>query len=280
VIEIGKYNELEVKSKSDIGLFLTDGAEDVLLPVKYVPEGCSPGDSIDVFVYLDNEDRPIATTLKPYATLHDFAFLTVKDITKHGAFLDWGLAKDLFVSYAEQRKELQAGDKVLVYVFIDDFSGRIAGTTKWNSYIDKDPSDLEEGEEVSLLIAEETTLGFRAIINNRWEGMLFRNEVFEPIIPGDLKRGFVKQIRDDGKIDLRLFKEGYDHIVDSKTVILKTLEENQGTISLGDKSKPEEIYAQLKMSKKAFKKTIGGLFKEQLIVISDHEIRLTGNSAE
>jgi len=212
MIEIGKYNELRVKSKADIGLFLTDDIDDVLLPIKYVEEGTHIGDMLDVFVYLDNDNRPIATTLKPFACVGDFAFLTVKDVTAHGAFLDWGIAKDVFVSFSEQRDEMKPGEKHLVYLFIDDFSGRIAATAKWGGYVDHNTSELQEGDEVQLLIADETELGFKAIINNQFEGLLFRNEVFDKIEPGDIRRGFIKSIREDGKIDLRLFREGYEHI--------------------------------------------------------------------
>lgn len=273
MLEIGKYNELAVKSKSSIGLFLTDGEDDVLLPVKYVPEKTEVGDMLEVFVYLDNENRPIATTLKPFATIGDFAFLTVKDVNDHGAFLDWGIAKDVFVSYAEQRGEMHVGNNYLVHLFIDDVSGRIAATTKWSKYLDDDTTELNTGDEAELLIAEKTDLGYKAIINNRYEGLLYKNEVFEEINIGDKKRGYIKQIRDDGKIDLRLQPEGYGHIEDSKLIILKQLEINKGVLSLGDKSSPEDIYLQLKISKKAFKKTIGGLFKERRITISDYEIR-------
>jgi predicted RNA-binding protein (virulence factor B family) len=275
VLEIGQYNELEVKSKSDIGLFLTDGTDDILLPMKYVKPGTSIGDRIEVFVYLDNENRPIATTLRPHAVVGDFAFLTVKDVNEHGAFLDWGIAKDVFVSYAEQRTEMQPGEKHLVYIFIDEFSGRIAATTKWGKFLDEDVSDLRTGDEVQLLIAEKTDLGFKAVINNSHEGLLYRNEIFEEVKTGDIKRGYIKQVRDDGKIDLRLFKDGYSHIQDTtRHVVLQHLKDNKGLLALGDKSSPEAIYQQLKISKKAFKKTIGGLFRERLITISDFEIKI------
>ncbi len=274
MLEIGKYNELDVKTKATIGLYLTDGEDDVLLPVKYVPHGTEVGDTLDVFVYLDNENRPVATTLKPFATVGDFVFLTVKDVNDHGAFMDWGIAKDVFVSYAEQRGEMVAGSKYLVHLFIDDVSGRIAASTKWSKYLDDDTSELEPGEEVELLIAEKTEMGYKAIINNRYEGLIYKNEVFEEMNIGDKKRGYVKNNRDDGKIDLRLQPEGYGHIEDSKLIILKKLELNNGVLSLGDKSSPDDIYHQLKISKKVFKKTIGGLFKERKITISDYEIKL------
>ena len=274
MLSIGQYNNLEVKTKAAIGLYLSDGEDDVLLPVKYVPHGTEVGDNLDVFVYLDNENRPIATTLKPFASVGDFEFLTVKDVNDHGAFMDWGIAKDVFVSYAEQRGEMVVGKKYLVHLFVDDISGRIAATTKWIKYLDDDISELETGEEVELLIAEKTEMGYKAIINNRYEGLIYKNEVFEEINIGDKKRGYIKNKRDDGKIDLRLQPDGYGHIEDTKLIILKQLELNKGVLALGDKSSPEDIYRQLKISKKAFKKTIGGLFKERKITISDNEIKL------
>lgn len=279
MFEIGKYNELKVFSKTDIGLYLGDGQENILLPKKYVPLNTEVGQMLEVFVYLDNEDRPIATTLKPFAVLDEFAFLTVKEVNQFGAFLDWGIAKDLFVPHAEQRNALQIGDRVLVYVFKDELSGRLAATTKWNKFLE-DTSDLIAGEEVQLLIAERTDLGFRAIINNSMEGILFHNEIFEDLQLGDLRRGYVKQIRTDLKVDLRLQQAGYKHVEEAKYIVLQKLELNSGTLALGDKSSAEDIYAQLKMSKKAFKKSIGGLFKERKISISDHEIKLLKSSSE
>ena len=273
MIEIGKYNELKIFSKTDIGLYLGDGVDNVLLPTRYVPVGTEVGQSLEVFVYLDNEDRPVATTLKPFALLDEFAFLKVKEINQFGAFLDWGIAKDLFVPHSEQRTPLVAGESVLIYVFKDEYSGRLAATSKWSKFLE-DTSDLKQGEEVQLMIAEKTDLGFRAIINNTMEGILFHNEIFEDLSPGELRRGYIKQVRPDGKVDLRLQQEGYKHIEEAKFIVLRRLQEYNGVLALGDKSSAEEIYGQLKMSKKAFKKTIGGLFKERQISISDFEIRL------
>lgn len=277
---LGKYNRLEVKSKSAIGLYLTDGRDDVLLPKKYVKDGVAEGDVLEVFVYLDNENRPIATTLEPYACVDDFVFLTVKEVNEHGAFLDWGIAKDVFVSHGEQREEMISGKKYLVYLFIDDVSERIAATTKWNKYIDTDTSVLHNGDEVGLLIAEKTDLGLKAIIDNQFEGLIYENEVFGELNTGDKKRGYVKLIRDDGKIDLRLQPEGYGHIEESRDVVLQQLQTNNGVLPLGDKSQPEEIYSRLKISKKAFKKAVGGLFKERLITISDFEIKLVNQKTK
>jgi predicted RNA-binding protein (virulence factor B family) len=277
MIAIGKYNSLHVKSKATIGMYLTDGRDSVLLPARYVPDSLEAGDGIEVFIYLDNENRPVATTLKPFAEVEDFAFLVVKDVNEFGAFLDWGIAKDVFVSYAEQRTKMHAGESHLVYLFMDEKSGRIAATTKWSKYVDKDTSELLAGEEVELLIAGKTDLGYRAIVDNRFEGLIYENEVFGDIEPGDKMRGYVKLIRDDGKIDLRLRPEGYAHIEEARHVVLKYLEQNSGRLNLGDKSDPKDIYERLQLSKKAFKKTIGALYKERLITISDFEITLLEN---
>jgi predicted RNA-binding protein (virulence factor B family) len=276
VLSIGKYNELTVKSKSAVGLYLHDGEESVLLPNRYVPEGVNPGDELKVFVYLDNDNRPVATTLQPHALLNEFAFLTVKDVTRHGAFLDWGIAKDLFVAHQEQRVEMETGKEYLVYVFLDEHSGRIAASSKWGKFIDTNTGDLEEGDEVQLLIAEESGMGFKAVINNRHEGLLYRNEIFQPVHVGDKKTGYVKFIREDGKVDLTLQRQGFKNVLGTRELILDKLRQHNGILALGDKSSPEDISRQLHISKKVFKKTIGTLFKDQLITVRDYEIRLVG----
>jgi len=280
MIEVGKYNELVVKSTASIGLYLHDGHESVLLPARYVPEGSHIGDVMNVFVYLDNENRPVATTLKPHASLNEFAFLTVKDVNRHGAFLDWGIAKDLFVAFQEQRAEMETGKKYLVYIFMDEMSGRIAASSKWNKFIDKETENLEEGGEVDLLIAERTDIGYKAIINNRYEGLLYQNEIFQPVTEGDIKNGFVKYVREDGKVDLTLQKQGFGNVLDAKGTILQKLKEHHGILNLGDKSSPEEIVKLFSMSKKVFKKTIGSLYKDRLITVRDYEIRLVDQLGE
>jgi len=276
MIEIGKHNSLVVIKKTPIGLFLGDITEEVLLPIRYAPDVVEVGDMLDVFVYLDNENRPIATTLKPFAVVGEYAFLAVKDINQHGAFMDWGIDKDLFIPYSEQTEEMQLGNKYLVFIFIDERSQRIAGSLKWSEFIDDEEHNLSNGDAAQLMIAQQTELGYKTIINNRFEGLLYLNEVFEPLLVGDVKQGYIKQIREDGKIDLSLQQQGYAHIESSKHPLLQKLKENKGVLPLGDKSSPEEIYQQLNMSKKVFKKTIGGLFKEQKITIDDFEIRLIG----
>lgn len=280
MLQIGQYNTLKVLKQSPIGLYLGNGDEEVLLPKKYIQDGTNVGDELELFVYLDNDNRPIATTLKPYATVGEFAYMTVKDVNEHGAFLDWGIAKDLFVAYSEQRTEMQKGNKYIVFLFVDEYSGRIAASAKSIKFLDNTDVKLRVGDEVQLLISEQTDLGFKAIINNAFEGLLYKNEIFEDIKVGDTKRGFIKQIRDDGKIDLRLQPSGYVHIETTRHGVLEQLKSEGGLLKLGDKSSPEEIYAKFNMSKKAFKKTIGALFKERLILIRDYEIRLVDTREE
>ncbi|MBK5286505.1 MAG: RNA-binding protein [Bacteroidia bacterium] len=276
-MEIGKYNTLSVLKKTPSGLYLGDSNEEILLSTRDVHGKIDIGEQLTVFVYLNNENRLVATTQKPFATVGEFAFLPVREINEHGAFFHWGIDKDVFASYSEQLGELQRGTKYLVHIFIDERSGRIAATLKWRQFINDKPNDLRNGDEVKLLIAQQTDAGYKAIINNQYEGLLYKNEIFQPLQPGDVKQGFIKQVRDDGKIDLTLQQQGYAHIEDTKDILIQFLVANKGILPLGDKSSPEEIYRQLKISKKAFKKTIGGLFKEKLINIGDYEIKLLSN---
>lgn len=274
MFSIGKYHTLEILRHTAIGIYLGNADESILLPTRYVPEKAIIGDKLKVFVYLDNENRPIATTLKPLATVGEFTFLPVKEVTEHGAFMDWGIAKDLFVPFAEQLSEMVIGKSYLVYISVDEKSGRIFGSSKWVNYIDGERAIYKEWEDVNLLIAEKTDLGFKAIINNRHEGLLYKNEVFENIQSGERKKGFIKAVREDGKIDLTLQLPGYGRIIELKDQLLDRMKNNNGLLGLGDKSSPEEIYRQLQISKKAFKKTLGGLLKEQLVEISDFETKL------
>jgi predicted RNA-binding protein (virulence factor B family) len=273
-MEIGKYNELAVLKSTPIGLFLGDRSEEILLPKRYAPEKINIGDKLKVFIFLDHENRSIATTKIPYATVDEFAFLTVKEVNEHGAFLDWGIDKDLFIPYSEQTVEPQIGKKYLVFIYIDDRSGRITASMKWDQFTDDQTEDLIPGSEVQLLIAQQTEIGFKAIINNRNEGLLYKNELFQPVHAGDVVKGFIKQVREDGKVDLSLQQPGYSHIKSTKEILLQFLKEHNGVLPLGDKSPPEQIYRQLNMSKKVFKKTVGGLFKEKLVTISDFETKL------
>ncbi len=279
MIEIGKYNELRFIKKTDTGLILTDGEKEVLLPYVHAPEDVEPGDNLHVFVYIHSDGRLMATTETPTAMVGEFAFLEVVDENEQGAFMNMGIGKDVFVPEREQKRPMKIGQKYVVFLYTDERSDRITASSRLADFIEQDEHDLEEGDEVSLLITEESDLGFSAVINHRFMGLLYHNEVFEDLQPGDVKRGFVKKIREGNKIDLSLQVIGFRHILDLKDILIGELRENGGIIRLGDKSSPEDIYNQLKISKKAFKKAIGSLYKERLIEISDHEVKLApGNS--
>lgn len=277
MIAIGQYNELRVLSKTEEGLLLSDGTEEALLPYQYVPKGTEAGDNINVFAYVQKDGRLMATTQRPLACAGDFAFLKVVDETDDGAFLDIGIGKDVFVPSREQKRPMYIGDSYVVYVFLDEKNNRMLASSKLLDFVEEHDFDFEEGDEVSLLIADQTDLGFNAIINNKYIGLLYQNELFESLQPGESKKGWIKKIRVEGKIDLSLQPMGYGHILDTKDKLYDELKASGGVISLGDKSSPEDIYERFKISKNAFKKTIGALYKERLILVSDHEIRLTSD---
>lgn len=274
MVEIGKFNELRFIKKTENGLILTEGEKEVLLPYVYAPEGAEIGDNLHVFVYIHSDGRLMATTETPIAQVDEFAFLEVVDENENGAFMDMGIGKDVFVPNKEQKRPMKIGQKYVVFLYNDEKTERITASSYLNDFINQDEHDLEEGDEVRLLITDESDLGFSAIINQRFMGLLYRNEVFEDLKPGDQKRGFIKKIREGNKIDLSLQVIGFKHILDLKDSLMVDLQENNGSILLGDKSSPEDIYNRLKISKKAFKKAIGSLYKERLITISDHEIKL------
>ncbi len=273
--EIGKINHLEVVKEVDFGIYL-DGGDlgEILMPKRYVPEGTMPGDMLETFIYLDSEDRLVATTEKPLAMVEEFALLTVVSVTPVGAFLNWGLPKDLFVPFREQRQPMEEGKKYLVYVYVDTNTKRIAASSKIEQYLDNIPVDYDLDEEVDLIIVNETDLGYNAIIDNSHFGILYKNEVFQPLNPGDKVQGYIKKIRTDGKIDLRLEKIGYEKISSFVDRIIAELQKNKGFLPLTDKSSPEEIYKTFKISKKNFKAAIGALYKKRFIAIEDNGLRL------
>lgn len=274
MVEIGKFNELRFIKKTENGLILTEGEKEVLLPYVYAPEGAEIGDNLHVFVYIHSDGRLMATTETPIAQVDEFAFLEVVDENENGAFMDMGIGKDVFVPNKEQKRPMKIGQKYVVFLYNDEKTERITASSYLSDFINQDEHDFEEGDEVRLLITDESDLGFSAIINQRFIGLLYRNEVFEDLKPGDQKRGFIKKIREGNKIDLSLQVIGFKHILDLKDSLMIDLQENNGSILLGDKSSPEDIYNRLKISKKAFKKAIGSLYKERLITVSDHEIKL------
>ena len=274
MIEIGKFNELRFIKKTDNGLVLTDGEKEVLLPNNVAPEGAEIGDNLHVFAYIHSDGRLMATTEIPLAQVDEFAFLEVVDQNENGVFMDMGIGKDVFVPEREQKRPMKIGQKYVVFLFNEEKADRITGSSLLSEFINQDEHEFEEGDEVRLLITEESDLGFSAVINQRFMGLLYRNEVFEDLKPGDQRRGFIKKIREGNKIDLSLQVIGFKHILDLKDSLMIDLQKNNGSILLGDKSSPEEIYNRLKISKKAFKKAIGSLYKERLIIVSDDEIKL------
>lgn len=274
MIAIGQYNDLRIITKTETGLILTEGDKEVLLPYVDVPKNAEIGDNLNVFVYMHKDGRLMGTTKRPKACVGDFAFLTVVADDDKGAFMDLGLDKDIFVPSREQKRPMFKGDRHVVYVFLDDSNDRMVASSRLTNFVEEVDIDLEEGDEVSLLIVDRSDLGYNAIIDNKYIGLLYANELFDELMPGDLKKGWVKKIRVGGKIDLSLQPMGYGHILDNKDSILDELKVSGGIINLGDKSSPDDIYRRLKISKNAFKKVIGGLYKDRLITISDNEIKL------
>ncbi len=273
--EIGKYNVLKVVKDLEFGLYL-DGGElgEILLPRRYVPHNCSVDDELEVFIYLDSEDRLIATTEMPEATVGEFACLEAVSVGKVGAFLDWGLPKDLLVPFREQKANIEKGKHYVVYVYLDDESKRIAASSKIEKYLDNLPPEYEEGQEVSLLIASHSDLGFKAIINNTHSGILYDNEVFRKLKKGDKVKGYIKKVREDDKIDLTLDKPGYAKVEGISKYIYDFLKKHDGYIDITDKSPADEISNRLGISKKNFKKAIGSLYKQRLIYMEEKGIGL------
>ena len=274
MIEIGKYNDLRIVAKNSDGLSLSDGEREVLLPYLDVPKNAELGDNIKAFVFINKDGNTIATTKSALAEVDDFAYLKVVDASEDGAYMDLGIGKDIYVPVREQKRPMHKGESYVVYVYLDDNNQRMLASSRLDKFIEEDDLDLDEGDEVSLLISEQTDLGFNAIINNRYIGLLYHNELFANLKPGEQRKGWIKKVRVEGKIDLSLQPMGYGHILDTKEVLLKALRENGGVILLGDKSTPEEIYERFQISKSAFKKAIGGLYKERIITVTDSEIRI------
>ena len=275
MIEIGKYNTLKAARRIAHGMVLQDAeGDDVLLPKKFVPENLAPGDDIEVFVYTDSEDWPVATTQRPKAILGEFAYLQVKEVVVFGAFLDWGLDKDLLAPFAEQSKKMKRGKGYLVYLLLDEQTDRLIASSKLNKFLETENIELEEGQEVDLLIGTPADLGFTAIINHRYRGLLYKSDLYRPVQPGDRCKGYIKTIRPDKKIDHTLQKPGYAQVEPNAENILQLLRKHEGFLDLHDKSDPEEITARLHMSKKAFKKAIGALYKQRLIRIEEDGVHL------
>jgi len=274
MLNIGKINKLNVVKKQGTDVYLDSGISGkVLLADKKLTASCQVGDTLEVFVYVDSEGHLAATTKTPLAQVDEIAWLKVVSLNYVGAFLDWGLPKDLLVPFSEQHHEMEVGRSYLVKVFLDD-KNRIAATTKIDRFIADESVDFEVGQKVSLIIAEKTELGFKAIVNNTHWGLLYQNELFQPLRKGQKLDGYIKKIRDDHKIDLSLHHPGYGKVVSLTDNILIKLKENDGVLMLSDKSPPEAIYAAFGVSKKVFKQAIGALYKKKLITLDKSGIRL------
>ena len=275
MINLGEYNSLVVARRMEQGIYLEDDlGNSVLLPNRYIPEGIQIADELSVFVYNDSEDRIVATTLAPKITLGKFASLEVVSVTNYGAFLDWGLAKDIFVPFIEQPHKLQVGDQAIVYLYLDKVTVRLVASAKLNRFLKNENITVKENEEVELLIADSTDIGVNVIINDKYKGILYRNEIFQNVHYGHRVKGYIKKIREDNKIDVSLQKQGYENVKSNEEKIMAKLQENSGFLGLNDYSSPEEITATLEMSKKTFKKAIGALFKQRLIRIEEKGIYL------
>ena len=276
MIDIGVYNELTILRSTSVGLHLGDEqGEDVLLPNKYCPEEYEVGDKIDVFVYLDYAERKVATNIDPKIKLHEFALLKTTSVENVGAFMDWGLEKELMVPFKEQRQNMEEGRWYVVYLDIDEKTDRLYATNKIEKRLQNENLTVEQGDEVDLLVYTKSDLGYSLIINNKHKGLVFDNEVFRELNIGDKLKGYVKEIREDNKIDISLSPVGYANYNDiNANRILDKLHQNDGFIGINDKSSPHEIYDEFGISKKAFKKAVGALYKNRDISIEAKGIRL------
>ncbi|MCD8102766.1 MAG: S1-like domain-containing RNA-binding protein [Alistipes sp.] len=276
MIEAGTYHTLTVSRISDFGLYLTDGESEVLLPNRYVSLEDNVGDQKKIFVYHDSEDRLVATTETPRATVGQAAFLRVVDKSVHGAFLDWGLsAKDLFLPNRNMAGRLEPGESYVVYVYRDRVTGRAVATMQLRDYIRNEEPGPAKGEEVDILVAVRTEHGYRVVVNDRWWGMVYDNQLFSPLSIGDRARAFVRKVTEDNRIDLSLQKEGYDEVQDSAGRLVDLLRSAGGFLPLHDRSEPQAVSAATGMSKKVFKRTAGYLMKRGTISMDDKGIRLT-----
>lgn len=274
-IKLGKYNQLEVVKEVDFGVYL-NGDEDgeILLPKRYVPEGTKPGDILNVFIYLDMEERLVATTLQPYVQVGEFACLEVAWVNQFGAFLNWGLMKDLFVPFREQKMKMQKGKRYVVYVHLDEESYRIVASAKVEHFLSTEKPDYQPGQEVEVLVWQRTDLGYKVIVENKFSGMLYHNEIFQPLEVGMRLTAFIKQVRPDGKIDLVLQQAGARKVDDFSEVLWQYIKDNDGFTPLNDKTDAEVIYHTFGVSKKTFKKAVGDLYKKRRIVLKEDGIHL------
>jgi predicted RNA-binding protein (virulence factor B family) len=275
MIEIGKFHELTVVAEAAAGVYLDAGdGEEILLPRKYVPAGTVPGGTLRVFVLRDSEDRLLATTQVPKAVAGEYACLRAKEVTEHGAFLDWGLDKDLFVPFKEQKHRMMTGQSYVVRVCVDAKTDRIIGSSRLERHLSHETGPLTEGQKVELMVYDFTDLGILCVVDRNYYGMLYRGETFELLDIGAVRTGYIKKVREDGKLDVTLQPQGYDAALEAMPAVLETLRRAGGVLPYNAKTDADEIARVFRMSKKLFKKAIGGLYKDRKIVITDTGIRL------
>ena len=274
-IKLGDYNRLTIVKEVDFGMYLDGGDEgEILLPKRYVPENCKPGDELEVFLYLDQDERLIATTQHPLAKVGEFACLEVAWVNQYGAFLNWGLMKDLFCPFHEQKQRMEIGNRYVVAVFIDEESYRIAASAKVEHFFATDFPPYQPGEKVDLLVWQTTDLGFKVIIDHAYPGLVYRSQVFKSIRIGDSLQGYIMGVRPDGKIDVSLQPHGRQQTTDFAETLLQYLKDHDGFCELGDKSDAQDIKHRFEVSKKVYKKAIGDLYRRRLITLEDAGIRL------
>jgi len=276
MLQIGTYHTLEILRLTPPGLFLGDGNKEneVLLPNKYIPKDYTIGDKLTVFVYQDFDERVVATTLEPKITLNTVAMLRVVDKGPIGVFMNWGLEKDLLVPFSEQLSSMRVGNRYLIYMYFDEVSGRLVGTQKYSKFLSNEDIDLKEGDEVDIIVADNTPLGVNVIVNGKHRGLIYHDEIFQEIETGDRLKGYIKKIREQNKLDISLQPIGLASIEPNAEKILKVLTKNRGRLELSDSSSPEMIYETLGMSKKLFKKALGSLYKQKRIKIESTYIEL------
>jgi len=274
----GQYYTLTVSRNTDFGQFLIDDdGDEILLPNRYVTDHIQPGDPIEVFVYTDSEDRPVATTEKPFLLAGQAAYLEAVDKTIHGAFFRWGVPKDLFVPIRNQVTRIDIGKKYVVYMYVDQISNRLTGTTKLNAFLRNEEITVNPGDEVDILIALKNPFGYRVVVNNKHWGMIYTNQIFTPVEIGDRRKAYVTRITEDNRIDLTLQKQGFEEVKDSAGKLLELLEAGGGMLPVADKSGPEEVYRLTQMSKKVFKRAAGTLLKQGLIEMDEKRTILKNN---
>lgn len=275
MIKLGDYNTLKIVKSVDFGLYLDGGdAGEILLPTRYVPQNAKVGDELEVFIYLDQDEKLIATTLHPLAKVGDIAYLEVAWVNEYGAFLNWGLMKDLFCPFREQKMRMQKGQHYIVYIKEDEESHRLLATAKIDKYLSAERPPYKHGDAVDILIWQKTDLGFKAVVDNRYQGQLYEDQIFQPLHTGNRLTAYVDHIRQDNKIDITLQPTGRRQTEEFSEVLLRYLQENGGHCDLGDKSPSELIADRFKVSKKVYKKAVGDLYRRRLITISNNGIDL------